>query len=88
MAEPESGRVAATIRRRLETALAPSRLELADESARHAGHAGARPGGESHFRLTVVAEAFTGLGRQERQRLIYRALGHLMARSTPCRSMP
>lgn len=78
MAKPDSEPVTATIRRRLETALAPSRLELVDESARHAGHAGARPGGESHFRLTVVAEAFTGRGRQERQRLIYRALGHLM----------
>ena len=67
-----------TIRRRLSEALAPQRLELVDESARHAGHAGARPGGESHFRLTVVSAAFEGRGRVERQRMVYAALGELM----------
>lgn len=72
------GTVAATIRQRLEAALAPSRLDLVDDSQRHAGHAGARPGGESHFRLTVVAAAFAGLGRLERQRLVHGALGDLM----------
>jgi BolA protein len=74
----ERDSVAAMVRRRLEAALAPTRLELVDESARHAGHAGARPGGESHFRLTVVAAAFAGRGRVERQRLVYEALGDLM----------
>ena len=49
--------VADAIRQRLTAALAPARLELVDESARHAGHAGARPQGESHFRLTIVAAA-------------------------------
>lgn len=71
-------KVAVSIRDRLQAALAPSHLELVDESARHAGHAGAPAGGESHFRLTVVAAAFTGLGRLERQRLIHRALGDLL----------
>lgn len=70
--------VAAAIRQRLTAALAPARLDLVDESARHAGHAGARPQGESHFRLTIVAAAFAGLSRIERQRLVFAALGDLM----------
>ena len=67
-----------TIRRRLDEALAPERLDLVDESARHAGHAGARPGGESHFRVTIVSAAFDGRSRVERQRMVYDALGELM----------
>jgi BolA protein len=66
--------MAARIRRKLEAELAPLRLEIVDESARHAGHAGARPGGETHFRLTIVAPAFAGLSRVARQRLVYRIL--------------
>jgi BolA protein len=71
-------RVASAIRSRLTAALEPERLDLVDESARHAGHAGARPEGESHFRVVIVAEAFTGQSRLERQRLVYAALGDLM----------
>lgn len=70
--------VAEAIRGRLEEALAPERIEIVDESHRHAGHAGARPGGESHFRVTVVADAFEGKSRLERQRLVYAALADLM----------
>jgi BolA protein len=70
--------VADAIRQRLTAALAPSALELIDESARHAGHAGARPQGESHFRLAVVAAAFAGKSRLERQRMVFTALGDLM----------
>jgi BolA family transcriptional regulator, general stress-responsive regulator len=55
-------------------ALNPERLEIADESHRHAGHAGSRPGGETHFRVEVVAAAFEGKTRLERQRLVYAAL--------------
>ena len=73
-------RVAETIRKRLEDALAPEALEIVDESHLHAGHAGARPEGESHFRIRVVSGAFRGLGRVARQRLIYRALAEEMAR--------
>jgi BolA protein len=69
--------VAAEIRRRLAR-LQPIRVELIDESARHAGHAGARPQGESHFRLLIVADAFSGRSRIERQRMVYGALGDLM----------
>lgn len=56
--------------------LAPSRLEIEDESARHAGHAGAREGG--HYRLTIVADAFAGKSTMARHRMIYDALGELM----------
>ena len=70
--------VAEAIRQKLAAALAPTRLDLIDESARHAGHAGARPQGESHFRLTIVASAFAGKSRIERHRLVFQALGGLM----------
>lgn len=71
--------VAEAIRRRLTAALAPARLDLVDDSARHAGHAGARPEGQSHFRVTIVAAAFAGSSRLERQRMVFAALGELMA---------
>jgi BolA protein len=66
------------IRQRLTAALAPSRLDLTDESALHAGHAGARPEGESHFRMLIVAATFAGKSRLERQRMVFAALGGLM----------
>jgi BolA family transcriptional regulator, general stress-responsive regulator len=66
--------VAETIRRKLELALAPIRLDITDESHLHKGHAGHRPEGETHFRVTVVAQAFAGRSRVERQRLITAAL--------------
>jgi BolA protein len=71
-------RTADAIRQRLTAALAPSRLDLSDESAHHAGHAGARPEGESHFRLLIVAATFAGKSRLERQRMVFAALGDLM----------
>lgn len=66
--------VAETIRRKLGERFAPSELVIDDESGRHAGHAGARPGGETHFRVRVVSSAFEGLGRVARQRAVYDAL--------------
>jgi BolA protein len=65
------------IRRRLET-LAPQRLELIDESARHEGHAGARPGGNTHWRLVIASPAFAGKPTVARHRMVYEALGDLM----------
>jgi BolA protein len=53
---------------------APLAFELTDDSAKHAGHAGARPGGETHYRLRVVSAAFAGLNRVARQRLVHEAL--------------
>ncbi len=66
------------IERRLREGLAPEKLAIVDESARHAGHAGARPEGETHFRVTVVSAAFAGLSRLERQRLVHRLLADLL----------
>jgi BolA family transcriptional regulator, general stress-responsive regulator len=66
--------VAATIREKLEQRFAPTRLDVFDESHRHAGHAGARPEGETHFALTIASSAFAGLGRVARQRLVYETL--------------
>ena len=62
----------------LTAALAPSGLDLIDESALHAGHAGARPEGESHFRLLIVSATFAGKSRLERQRMVFAAPGDLM----------
>jgi len=66
------------IRTRLQTALAPERLEIEDESRLHVGHAGTRAGGESHFRALVVSARFDGVARVARQRMVYAALGDLM----------
>lgn len=71
--------VAATIRRKLTERLAPTRLDIIDESHRHAGHAGARPEGETHFAVTIVSPAFAGLSRVARQRLIYQILAEQLA---------
>lgn len=68
------GSIAATMQAKLEKAFAPERLVLTDESHLHAGHAGAREGGESHFRLEIVAEAFAGLSRLDSQRRVYAVL--------------
>lgn len=68
------GEIAARIRAKLEAALAPSVLEIRDDSHRHAGHAGARPEGESHFRVTLVSPVFDGVGRVDRQRRVYQVL--------------
>jgi BolA protein len=69
--------VAAKIRERL-AALEPLDLDLVDESAKHAGHAGARPGGNTHWRLTIVSPRFAGQPTVARHRMVYQALGELM----------
>ncbi len=66
----------AEIRVALERELTPLSLEIIDDSARHAGHAGAREGG--HFRVILVAEAFKGRSQLERHRLVYAAVAPLM----------
>ena len=58
----------------LRERLQPVQFLLEDDSSRHAGHAGARPGGETHYRLRIVSPAFDGLNRVARQRLVYQAL--------------
>ena len=73
------GRVALAIRDKLNNAFHPERLEVIDDSARHAGHSGATPGGESHFNVTIEAEAFRGAPKVARQRMVYRALSEELA---------
>jgi BolA protein len=62
------------IRQKLTAALNPLVLEILDESHKHAGHAGAHPGGSSHFRIHAVSPVFTLLSRIERHRLIHNLL--------------
>jgi BolA protein len=69
-----SGRVENAIREKVQASFAPAELDIEDESAKHAGHAGARPGGETHFRVRIVSSAFEGLSRVARQRLVYARL--------------
>lgn len=77
MSAPEGPRVsAAAVEAALQAALSPTRLLVSDDSAAHAGHAGAREG--SHFSVVVVSAAFAGLGRVARHRLVYHALDSLM----------
>jgi BolA family transcriptional regulator, general stress-responsive regulator len=67
------------ITKKLTTAFDPERLDVVDESHQHAGHAGHRPGGETHFRVTIVAQAFTGKSRLERHRMVNETLSSELA---------
>ena len=78
MTDETTGPVATEMTRRLETALAPTRLTLRNDSDQHAGHAGHDGSGESHFALVIESAAFAGLNRVQRQRRVYEALGDLM----------
>jgi BolA family transcriptional regulator, general stress-responsive regulator len=69
--------VAAEIRNRL-AALDPVEIELADESEKHRGHAGYQPGGNTHWRLSIVSPRFAGQPVVARHRMVYQALGNLM----------
>lgn len=66
--------VKTAIAEKLTAAFAPQSLDVQDESHRHEGHAGHRPGGQTHFRVTIVAEAFRGKSRIERHRMINQTL--------------
>ena len=75
----DMGPVAREMTDRLQKSLAPTRMELRDDSEQHRGHGGYREdGGESHFFLSIESAAFTGQSRVTRQRLVYKALGDLM----------
>ncbi|TRZ55036.1 MAG: BolA family transcriptional regulator [Rhodocyclaceae bacterium] len=73
------------IRQRLAV-LQPSRLEIVDQSALHAGHEGAKGGG-GHYQMTIVSPMFSGQGTIKRHRLVYDALGALMEREIHAMSM-
>ena len=66
--------VAENLNRKLTAAFAPLELTVTDDSALHAGHAGHRPEGETHFGVRIVSAQFEGVSRVERQRRIYAAL--------------
>jgi BolA family transcriptional regulator, general stress-responsive regulator len=70
---------AARIEAALRGAFAPTALEIVDESARHAGHAGARPEGETHYAVRIEAPAFAGMGRVERSRAVHAVLAEEFA---------
>ena len=78
MNAPSMGPVAREMLARLEKSLAPTRVDLRDDSEKHRGHGGYNPAGESHFFLSIESLAFTGLSRVQCQRLVYKALGDLM----------
>jgi BolA family transcriptional regulator, general stress-responsive regulator len=73
------GAVAEQLERKLTDAFAPARLVIDDDSARHAGHAGAGQGGESHFNVVIESAAFEGVSRVQRQRMVYQALAEELA---------
>jgi BolA protein len=62
------------IKSKLEGNFFPSYLEVVDESNLHAGHSGARPGGETHFRVSMVSASFKGMSRIDRQRAVHKVL--------------
>jgi BolA protein len=78
MSDPCTGSVATEISRRLGEALAPTHLEVTNDSARHRGHAGDDGSGESHFTVEIVSPRFAGLSRLERQRAVNAALSDLL----------
>ena len=73
-----TGPVATGMLRRLHSALAPSQVELIDDSEKHLGHGGSNPAGESHFTLLIESDAFAGKSRVARQRMVHAALGDLL----------
>lgn len=73
------GAILEAIHNKLTATFQPTRLEIEDDSARHHGHAGARPGGESHFNVTIEAQAFAGAAKVARQRMVYKALSEELA---------
>ncbi len=68
-------RVEDEIREKLQATFAPRALTVLDESEQHRGHAGYQEGGQSHFRVTIVADAFADLSRLQRHRAVHTALG-------------
>jgi BolA family transcriptional regulator, general stress-responsive regulator len=73
-----TGSVASEIEKRLREALAPTRLEVINDSVKHRGHAGDDGSGESHFTVEIEAIAFAGMTRLERQRAVNAALADLL----------
>ena len=73
------GLVADRMREKLNAAFSPTNLKIVDDSDKHKGHAGAREGGESHFTVVIESQAFAGVGRIERQRMVHKVLAEDLA---------
>lgn len=73
------GAIFDAIQDKLNSAFQPTRLEIEDDSGRHAGHSGAREGGESHFNVLIQSAAFAGASKVARQRMVHRALAEELA---------
>jgi BolA protein len=67
------------ITEKLMAAFAPTHLDVVDESHQHAGHAGSRPGGETHYRVHIVSDVFRGKSRIERHRMVNETLSGELA---------
>ena len=78
MTQAFTGPVAAEIDKRLRQALAPTHLQVINDSAKHSGHSGDDGSGESHFTVEIESPAFAGMSRLERQRAVNAALGELL----------
>jgi BolA protein len=74
MTDTQTPTRAARLHAKLTEAFNPSRMEIVDESAKHAGHVGARDGSETHFKITLVSDAFKNRTRIERSRMVHAAL--------------
>ena len=79
MIQISKGPVAAEIEQRLQAALSPDHLAVINDSAKHSGHMGDDGSGESHFTVEIVAKAFTGQSRVNRQRMVNKALAEVLA---------
>ena len=73
------GAIFEAIHDKLTAAFSPTRLDIEDDSARHAGHVGASASGESHFNVVIQAQAFEGAPRVARQRMVYQTLAEELA---------
>lgn len=73
------GVVEERLREKLSLAFSPEKLSITDDSEKHRGHAGHREGGETHFTVEIVSEAFAGKGRVERQRMVNKVLADELA---------
>jgi BolA protein len=71
--------IAARIEEKLQAGLQPTSLEVEDQSHLHAGHSGAREGGQTHYRIKVASARFSGKGRVERHRMVYALLADEIA---------
>jgi len=78
MTDTATGPAATDITARLTAALAPTKLDVINDSAKHRGHMGDDGSGESHFTVVIESAAFAGKSRLERQRMVNRALGDIM----------